>query len=145
MVVTYRNEFYNDRFDKLSPFRYSSLDINICLFNRNRFFRIASGSLAYHIPCFGRERGLAQSLFQVGGNFGGSLGPLLVALLVAPYGRQHLLIFAFVALAAIAVMYPICKWYKAYLNRMKLRLSVSESRFISLCLWTKRLSLSGYY
>ncbi len=65
------------------------------------------------------KRGLAQSLFQVGGNFGGSLGPLLVALLVAPYGRQHLFIFAFVAVAAIVVMYPICKWYKSYLNRMK--------------------------
>jgi uncharacterized membrane protein YeaQ/YmgE (transglycosylase-associated protein family) len=49
---------------------------------------------------------------------GGSLGPLLVALLVAPYGRQHLIVFAFVALAAIGVMYPICKWYKSYLNRM---------------------------
>ena len=95
------------------------MDIIVCILNRNRFFRIAPGSLAHHIPCFGRERGLAQSLFQVGGNFGGSLGPLLVALLVAPYGRQHLLIFAFVALAAIAVMYPICKWYKSYLNRMK--------------------------
>lgn len=59
----------------------------------------------------GGKRGLAQSLFQVGGNFGGSLGPLLVALLVAPYGRQHLIVFAFVALAAIGVMYPICKWY----------------------------------
>ena len=67
----------------------------------------------------GGKRGLAQSLFQVGGNFGGSLGPLLVALLVAPYGRQHLFIFAFVAVAAIVVMYPICKWYKSYLNRMK--------------------------
>ena len=67
----------------------------------------------------GGKRGLAQSLFQVGGNFGGSLGPLLVALLVAPYGRQHLIVFAFVALAAIGVMYPICKWYKSYLNRMK--------------------------
>ena len=67
----------------------------------------------------GGKRGLAQSLFQVGGNFGGSLGPLLVALLVAPYGRQHLIVFAFVALAAIGVMYPICKWYRSYLNRMK--------------------------
>ena len=36
------------------------------------------------------KRGLAQSLFQVGGNLGGSLGPLLVALLVAPYGRHHI-------------------------------------------------------
>ena len=38
----------------------------------------------------GGRRGLAQSLFQVGGNLGGSLGPLLVALLVAPYGRTHM-------------------------------------------------------
>ena len=67
----------------------------------------------------GGKRGLAQSLFQVGGNLGGSLGPLLVALLVAPYGREHLAVFALFALAAIGVMYPICKWYKSYLNRMK--------------------------
>ena len=67
----------------------------------------------------GGKRGLAQSLFQVGGNLGGSLGPLLVALLVAPYGREHLAVFALFALAAIGVMCPICKWYKSYLNRMK--------------------------
>ena len=67
----------------------------------------------------GGKRGLAQSLFQVGGNLGGSLGPLLVALLVAPYGRDHLVIFAFVALAAIVLMHPICKWYKSYLKQMK--------------------------
>ena len=42
----------------------------------------------------GGKRGLAQSLFQVGGNLGGSLGPLLVALLVAPYGRHHIALFA---------------------------------------------------
>ena len=41
----------------------------------------------------GGKRGLAQSLFQVGGNLGGSLGPLLVALLVAPYGRHHIALF----------------------------------------------------
>lgn len=67
----------------------------------------------------GGKRGLAQSLFQVGGNLGGSLGPLLVALLVAPYGRHHLSLFAIVSLVAIGVMFPICKWYKSYLNRMR--------------------------
>ena len=89
-------------------------------------FLIGIGSSVLHpeasqITCLasGGKRGLAQSLFQVGGNFGGSLGPLLVALLVAPYGRDNLFIFSFVALAAIGVMYPICKWYKSYLNRMK--------------------------
>lgn len=67
----------------------------------------------------GGRRGLAQSLFQVGGNLGGSLGPLLVALLVAPYGREHIALFAILALLAILVMIPICKWYKLYLNRIK--------------------------
>lgn len=67
----------------------------------------------------GGRRGLAQSLFQVGGNLGGSLGPLLVAVLVAPYGRRHIALFAVLALMAIAVMIPICRWYKNYLIRVK--------------------------
>ena len=67
----------------------------------------------------GGRRGLAQSLFQVGGNLGGSLGPLLVALLVAPYGRSHISLFAILSLIAILVMIPVCKWYKGYLARIK--------------------------
>ncbi|EXZ05488.1 MFS transporter [Bacteroides fragilis] len=69
----------------------------------------------------GGKRGLAQSLFQVGGNLGGSLGPLLVALLVAPYGRYHIALFAILALVAICVMFPICRWYRSYLNHLKKR------------------------
>lgn len=69
----------------------------------------------------GGKRGLAQSLFQVGGNLGGSLGPLLVALLVAPYGRHYIALFAILALAAICAMFPICRWYRAYLNHLKER------------------------
>ncbi|WP_300704402.1 MFS transporter [Bacteroides sp.] len=69
----------------------------------------------------GGKRGLAQSLFQVGGNLGGSLGPLLVALLVAPFGRQYIAWFAVLALIAIWVMMPICRWYRSYLNHLKKR------------------------
>lgn len=69
----------------------------------------------------GGKRGLAQSLFQVGGNLGGSLGPLLVALLVAPYGRRHIALFVVLAVAAILVMMPICRWYRSYLNHIKRR------------------------
>ena len=58
-------------------------------------------------------------LIQVGGNLGGSLGPLLVALLVAPYGRTHIALFSILAFVAILVMIPICRWYKAYLSRVK--------------------------
>lgn len=67
----------------------------------------------------GGKRGLAQSLFQVGGNLGGSFGPLLVALLVAPYGRQNIVLFVAVALVAILVMIPICRWYYSYINHIK--------------------------
>ena len=91
----------------------------------------------------GGKRGLAQSLFQVGGNFGGSLGPLLVALLVAPYGRDHLFIFSFVALAAIGVMYPICKWYKSYLNRMKAQI-VSLRKPVHLPLPMDKTAITKY-
>lgn len=89
-------------------------------------FLIGMGSSVFHPEASrltslasGGRRGFAQSLFQVGGNFGGSLGPLLVALLVAPYGRHHIALFAFAALIAIGVMIPIGKWYSGYLESMK--------------------------
>ena len=69
----------------------------------------------------GGRRGFAQSVFQVGGNLGGSFGPLLMALLVAPYGRHNIAYFAIVAFVAILVMLPVCRWYKAYLRRVKWR------------------------
>ena len=69
----------------------------------------------------GGRRGFAQSGFQVGGNLGGSFGPLLMALLVAPYGRHNIAYFAIVAFVAILVMIPVCRWYKAYLRRVKWR------------------------
>lgn len=75
----------------------------------------------------GGKRGLAQSVFQVGGNLGGSLGPLLVALLVAPYGRHHIALFAILAFAAILVMMPVCKWYRTYLQRVKTRRSTPQT------------------
>ncbi|GHT36185.1 MFS transporter [Bacteroidia bacterium] len=67
----------------------------------------------------GGKRGLAQSLFQVGGNIGGSLGPLLVALWVAPYGRQHIADFAVLAAIAICVMIPVSRWYKRRLQLLR--------------------------
>lgn len=68
----------------------------------------------------GGKRGMAQSLFQVGGNLGGSFGPLLAALLIAPYGRQNVALVAILALVAIAVMLPICRWYRDKLRELKL-------------------------
>lgn len=69
---------------------------------------------------FGGKRGLAQSVFQVGGNMGSSLGPLLAALCIAPYGQRNIVFFALLALCAIIVMIPICRWYKRKLKALRL-------------------------
>lgn len=63
----------------------------------------------------GGKRGVAQSIFQVGGNFGGSIGPLLIALIVAPYTRRHLLWFLLFSLASYCVSVIIIGWYKGFI------------------------------
>jgi FSR family fosmidomycin resistance protein-like MFS transporter len=62
----------------------------------------------------GGRHGFAQSLFQVGGNAGSSLGPLLAAFLVAPYGQTSLAWCAVVALAGMALTFRIGRWYELH-------------------------------
>jgi MFS transporter, FSR family, fosmidomycin resistance protein len=61
----------------------------------------------------GGRYGLAQSLFQVGGNVGSAFGPLVGAFLVAPRGQSAIAWAALLAVAAILVMYRIGRWYAA--------------------------------
>lgn len=79
----------------------------------------------------GGKRGLVQSLFQVGGNLGGSLGPLLAAVFVAPYGRRHIALFTILAFTAIMVMIPVGHWYKSFL--LRLRKAEGETLKTSVC------------
>ena len=72
------------------------------------------------------RRGFAQSIFQVGGNFGGSIGPLLVALIVAPHNRHYILWFLVFSLICFAAMRPICRWYGNYLKEAKRRMDAKE-------------------
>ncbi|MCW1876054.1 MFS transporter [Erwinia sp. INIA-01] len=72
----------------------------------------------------GGRHGLAQSLFQVGGNFGSSLGPLLAALVIAPYGRGNVAWFSLAALLAIVVLLQISRWYQTQ-NRMAKKSTVA--------------------
>ena len=69
--------------------------------------------------CSHGKRGLAQSVFQVGGNFGSAIGPLLVALFVAPYGRRYVLLFLIVSVIAFAVMGKIVRWFARYIKEQK--------------------------
>ena len=68
----------------------------------SRVARVASGG----------RHGLAQSLFQVGGNTGQALGPPLAALIVLPHGQASIAWFSLVALMGIGVLYRVGHWYK---------------------------------
>ncbi|QUG76828.1 MFS transporter [Erwinia sp. E602] len=67
----------------------------------------------------GGRHGLAQSLFQVGGNAGSALGPLLAALVIAPYGRGNVGWFTLAALLAIVLLLQISRWYQAQHRAVK--------------------------
>ena len=60
----------------------------------------------------GGRHGLAQSLFQVGGNTGASLGPLLAAWIIVPHGRGSVAWFSLAALLAIVVLLQVSRWYR---------------------------------
>ena len=67
----------------------------------SRVARLASGG----------QHGLAQSVFQVGGNFGTALGPLLAAFIVLPYGQGSIAWFSVVALIAMIMLAGVGCWY----------------------------------
>lgn len=62
----------------------------------------------------GGRFGLAQSLFQVGGNFGSALGPLLAAFIVVPKGQTSVAWFSVAALLGMVVLYQVSGWYKRH-------------------------------
>lgn len=62
----------------------------------------------------GGKRGLAQSIFQLGGNAGSAIGPLLAALIVVPFGQGSVMWFTLFALLAIIILFYVGNWYKGY-------------------------------
>jgi MFS transporter, FSR family, fosmidomycin resistance protein len=78
-------------------------------------FHPESARVAYFAA--GARRGLAQSIFQIGGNAGSAIGPLLVAVVVMPYGQGHIRWFALGALLAIIALSRVGSWYKDRLTK----------------------------
>ena len=72
----------------------------------SRVARLASGG----------RFGLAQSVFQVGGNFGTAIGPLLAAFIVVPLGRSSVALFGVLAVIAGMVLVRVSRWYGAHLR-----------------------------
>ncbi|MGN8768463.1 MULTISPECIES: MFS transporter [Paenibacillus] len=76
----------------------------------------------------GPRRGLAQSIFQVGGNIGASLGPIMSALIFIPLGQTSVAWFALAAVAAIVIQFFVAKWYSGQdLKPRKLRAAGSKA------------------
>jgi MFS transporter, FSR family, fosmidomycin resistance protein len=67
----------------------------------------------------GGKKGLAQSIFQLGGNAGAAIGPLLAALIVVPYGQFNIIWFGLAAILAIVVLIRVGGWYKDHLELKK--------------------------
>ena len=77
----------------------------------SRVARLASGG----------RYGLAQSSFQVGGNAGSALGPLLAAAIVIPFGQANVAWFGLLALLAIVLLYALSRWYRKHLHQFRLK------------------------
>ena len=90
---------------------------------------IGTGSSVFHPEssrvarmASGGRHGLAQSVFQVGGNFGTAIGPLLAAFIVLPHGQSSVLWFSCAALLGIFVLFNVGHWYKRHgMARLKPR------------------------
>ena len=75
----------------------------------------------------GGKYGLAQSVFQIGGNLGQALGPLLAAGIVLKFGRGHVGWFGLVALLGIVVLLQVGRWYSRHINeRVRKRLATDQ-------------------
>jgi FSR family fosmidomycin resistance protein-like MFS transporter len=91
----------------------------------SRVARLASGG----------RYGLAQSVFQVGGNSGQALGPLLAAFVVLPQGQRGVAWFSLAALVAIVVLTQVSRWYKARLLDLRTRIVKHAEPVTGLSRW----------
>lgn len=89
---------------------------------------VGAGSAIFHpeasriaYMAAGRRRGLAQSVFQVGGNAGSAIGPLLAAALIMPHGQRAVLAFSLVALLGVVVLWRVGRWHRANAHRARPR------------------------
>ncbi len=87
---------------------------------------VGAGSAVFHPEASriahmaaGRRRGFAQSLFQVGGNAGSSIGPLLAALFIVPHGQAALSWFSVVALVGVVLLWQVGQWQANNLDRIQ--------------------------
>lgn len=89
----------------------------------------------------GGKKGLAQSIFQLGGNAGSAIGPLLAAWIVIPYGQSYVIWFALAAILGMIILTRIGKWYKEHLY-LKKKAAVNTAEPSGPALSKRRVSVS---
>ena len=80
----------------------------------------------------GGKRGLAQSIFQLGGNAGSAIGPLLVALIVAPYGQSYVIWFVIAGILGIILLSRIAVWYQNHIILRASKKAILEEEIVHL-------------
>jgi len=126
--VGYYTDKYPKPFSQIYGMLFSMAGIISIAFANNFYWimgsvmLIGTGSSIFHPEsarisnmASGGKRGLAQAIFQVGGNFGTALAPLLVALIVVPNGQKYLLWFVLAAAIGLAIISKIAFWYQDHL------------------------------
>src|SRR6201996_8919390 len=104
---------------------YATILVAVCFLGiGSSIFHPEASRVAYLAA--GDRRGLAQSIFQLGGNTGSAIGPLLAALIVIPYGQANIIWFCVIALGGIMVLLRIAKWYSAHLSLKATKVNVSQ-------------------
>lgn len=94
---------------------YGTILLAVCLLGTGAaIFHPEASRVAYMAA--GDRRGLAQSIFQLGGNSGSAIGPLLAALIVMPNGQYNIIWFGIAAIAGFLILIKIGNWYKGHLN-----------------------------
>jgi len=106
---------------------FTLLGLTLLAFGRSYTFLLVSvaligvGSAIFHPEssrvaraASGGRHGFAQSLFQVGGNIGQSMGPLMAAFIVVPFGQTSVVWFSALALIGIVILTRVSQWYAAH-------------------------------
>jgi len=90
----------------------------------------------------GGQKGLAQSIFQVGGNAGGAVGPLLAALIVIPFGQKYIGWFGILAVVGIFILLTVGRWYQENMVQKTQQSSKNTTNYTPIKLSKKRVVLS---
>jgi FSR family fosmidomycin resistance protein-like MFS transporter len=99
--------------------------LSVCLIGVGSSIFHPESSRVAHLAS-GGKKGLAQSIFQLGGNAGSAIGPLLAALIVAPYGQFNVIWFCLIAGLGIVILFKVSQWYQQQLYLKSLNKSITK-------------------